>query len=63
MNRPTKNQTKAIVYSCCWQNEASACAMGWQLAKRGGTAKSISPPWLWPWSLELPIAANESVFL
>lgn len=24
MNRPTKNKTKAIVYSCCWQSVSVA---------------------------------------
>lgn len=28
MNRPTKNQTKAIVYSCCWQSVSVRMRVG-----------------------------------
>ncbi len=28
MNRPTKNQTKAIVYSCCWQSVSVRMCVG-----------------------------------
>jgi len=31
-----KSRTKAIVYSCCYASEGSACVLGRQLAGSGG---------------------------
>lgn len=50
MNRPTKNKTKAIGYSCCYASEGSDVCGGAAVAKAGGLQAMCvwfagSPPW------------------
>lgn len=40
MNRPTKNKTKAIGYSCCYASEGSDVCGGAAVAKAGGLTGS-----------------------
>ncbi len=54
-------------YSGCWQNEGSACEMGWLLALvRLGVANvrwACAAPQLATHRKQMPIAANERMFM